>query len=299
MKHLVLLFYFAPLHSFSQFWQDHENWERPFYLQYAPDSILKNKVSSITKRRIRMLGDSITNNEVLEQIFYGKDGKATQQIYWNEWTATKDSTIINLNDDQIQKSIINEHQCVRDLRPSFLKITQLTGLTCFPKEITRIIDQQTQKKVENDKMIEFVGFNSPFDSLRNQSGYFHPNLNTSNDSLDMRNAIRINTGEQTIEFQTVYIVDPPTNVPHTMYHRNVYHFDFSLRLLWKDIYQANLGYYNFEGDKSEYKVSQIVYDYDENGMLKREITFLEENPYSLKDYGLYIQQIQYEITYRE
>ena len=301
MKHLVFSFCFVPLLSFSQYW-DYDRIQ-PLYAKYQPDSLLKNKVSSISKRKVLMLGDSITRNIILEQVFFGTDGLATRQISWNEWTPEQDSSIVDFNSYQA-KMFTQKRGCNTKNKPALLKLTEITGVAYLPYEFEEQIsfmgmgDLKMEKSIENDKLIEFVSL----DDLGHAIGYFYPQSNDpndGNDSLDPRTIIRIDLQNKRVEFQTTGISNPPTNVPQTAYHRTVYHYNFSMQLLWKDEYQANLSYYNFTKDYSEYKVSRTVYDYDQKGMLKREITFLEENPYSLKDYGLYIQQIQYEITYRE
>lgn len=186
-----------------------------------------------------------------------------------------------------------ENQCDYRYRPALIKLSEVTGISCLPE--IAITYAKMKKTVENDELIEFISFVDTTDHVFDS---FHPSSDYSPDSLDLRTIIRIDLKNRQIEFQTAGINSIPTSMEDIVtYNRTVSHYDFSMRLLWKDQFRADLGRndFGFNGT-SEYKESQIVYDYYENGMLKREITFFERKPYYFDQKGLYMKEVIYEIT---
>lgn len=188
--------------------------------------------------------------------------------------------------------------CGYNYRPALEKLSALTGVSCLPRELNYLYTKM-KKTIENDELIEFVS-----DTSVKTEGI--PNIGSQPfpfgcpDHLDARTFIRIDLKQQRVEFQTSEIFVAPTSMENEVtYTRVVYHYDFSMRLLWKDEYRANLGRNDFGTGKAEYKVSQTVYDYYEDGMLKREITFFEQKPYGYNPNDLYMKQVLYEITYRK
>lgn len=258
---------------------------------------MENKVSSIARRKIQIEGDSIISNKVVEQTFFGENGNATRHISRNEWN--NDSTIIDNKDYLVRPTVSKVEQCDYRFSPALLKLVEITGVRCLPKELTNFLRVKMKQTVNAAQLIEFVSVPDSsvvYEEIFPQFNYFYrPNI--SADSLDMRIILRIDLKEKKVEFQTTGIFDPPTDVPCTTYHRTVYHFDLSMRLLWKDEYSANLSF--FSKDQSEFKDSQTVYDYYENGMLKRELIFFGNHPDYYDQKGFFMEQTLYEITYRE
>ena len=297
MKHFITLFFFFPLLTFSQ------NLEE-LSLKYEPDTVIKHKIESISFRRTQIRGDSVISDMVLEQIFFGKNGKAQRQIFWNE--RDKNSVIIEAGfEDQTTKAVFKpKNPCNYDLQPALKKLQEVTGAKCLPREFEMLTGIEMHKTVDNDEIMEFIFvadsssqnanyfLGSPFFT----HGYPYVQSSDSENSLDPRIFIRINHKEKRIELQITGIYNPPTDVPQTGYQRTVYHYDFSMRLLWKDEYGANLGYYDFGEDRSEYKIYQTIYDYYEYGWLKRELTIFENHPYGFDQKGVYMTQTSYEIT---
>lgn len=187
-----------------------------------------------------------------------------------------------------------ENQCSYKYRPALIKLSEITGVSCLPQEIANTYEKMN-KTVENNELIEFISFVDTADHVFNS---FHPSSDYSPDSLDLRTIVRIDLKNKKIEFQTAGIMSRPTSMEDIVtYSRTVSHYDFSMRLLWRDQFRADLGRNDFGmNDKSEYKESQIVYDYYENGMLKREVTFFERNPHYINQKGLYMKEVIYEIT---
>jgi hypothetical protein len=131
-----------------------------------------------------------------------------------------------------KKAVWEKNKC--DYRePVLQKICNVTGLKCLPTEFLtgcfgfqfRIHDLENgtmRKTVDNADLVEFV-------SEADTSGFYR-------DSLDMRTIIRIDFQNKKIELQTAVIFYPQTSVSRVTYYRTIYHYDFSLRLLWKDEY---------------------------------------------------------------
>jgi len=297
MKHLLVLLCFVPLGSFSQ------HVELPLHVMYERSDVLKNKISSVSKRKIKMMGDSVVYNKILQQINFGETGSALEQITWNEWGS--DSSVTDLRPFSALAGSVKSNKCDYKFKPVLQHIKELTGVDCLPNEffVFAYGDIKLEKTIENDEIVEYT---SVEDTSVYQYHYYlpdphysaHPQSTNSNDSLDMRIIIRTDLKNKTVEYQAVGIFDPPTDVPQTTYHRTVYHYDFSMKLLWKEEFVAGLGFYN--DDRSEHKESQTIYDYYEDGLLKRELTFFQYHPYDFnKEGGIYMEQVLYEITYRE
>jgi len=292
MKHFILLICLFPLVTFSQ------HFTPDFSLRYDSTLIVKNKISSIVKKEIQLEGDSVIVNRVVQKVFFGEDGKPFQLIFWQN----EDSVIVYPKGYPRPSQWQKGNQVYYKTHPAIQKCIELSEKKTLPEEFdvfARCLVKMT-KTTENDNMIEFV---SVKDESNAQDNYYYPNdfqayrqANCPNDSLDLRTFIRINRKEKWVEFQFAGIYDPPTNVPQTAYHRTVYHYDLSMKLLWKDEYFANLGYYDF-GGRMEHKVSRTIYYYAVNGMLEQELTFFENRPYESDDKGIYIKKTLYEVTY--
>ena len=196
----------------------------------------------------------------------------------------------NCGNKPLDKKAVWEKNNCNYREPALQKICKVTGLKCLPMEFLTIcsgfqfriddLESGTMRKTcDNADLAEFV-------SEADTSGFYR-------DSLDLRTIIRIDFQNKKIELQTAVIFYPQTSISRVTYHRTIYHYDFSLRLLWKDEYIKGLSepFHNASGKE------QTIYEYHKNGLLKRKMTFFEPTPFDYtKNSGLHSEQVIYEIS---
>ncbi len=192
--------------------------------------------------------------------------------------------------------------------PKYADLTKTEQMISKEASAVYLLDEMTTKrnksKVKKD-VWELVSIphkaQGPFDAIvapyvQTTGAYFKVN---SSDSLDMRGIQRVNFKNKTIEFQEANITDPPTNERSTSYHRTVYHYDFSMRLLWKEEYYADLANGYPDGLGKEIKTLRTVYEYDQDGLLKQELMIFLRPEYTSNKKGMHMEKTLYEITYFE